>query len=490
MRFYTLRLIDFKRSRRGEAAAAVAQCSEIPAGELLESLPRKLRLRLEHEPALELQRQLGAAGVGSQLVEVCHRWYLVHPRSSALSWVDVEGRRVAFVGPGGKSGSRHASASAAAEAAGRLIADREREGWRAVENIESFGEGTGAREQQLEAGIAAAPDDEERYLVYADWLQQRGDVRGELIVLQHAMERAPPGSEQRQTFKRAADRVVKKNATRIFGDLAYSGALDYLEADWRWGFLRGVRVGGFHRQPPFEVGPMLRVLFALPVAIALEELSWRADECEAVTSTIGKLGPGSLRRLALHGAAGHLSGLGGVLRQLESLQVRGSATLPPRLDSPGLRELVLHIGLDQRQLESLERADLPGLESLELSLGSLSPYLGGEAVVTALESTLNRTTVEAIRICGSSQAWGAEAPVHAGDALCRAVSLSPCAGSLTSLDLTETGVTDHGAAILAQNAHRFAELERLILVGNNIGREGLRRLRRSGLLSVTRLEPE
>src|SRR5688572_17110671 len=42
------------------------------------------------------------------------------------------------------------------------------------------------RNLELEAVIAADPDAVEPYLVYADWLQARGDPRGELIVVHHA----------------------------------------------------------------------------------------------------------------------------------------------------------------------------------------------------------------------------------------------------------------------------------------------------------------
>jgi uncharacterized protein (TIGR02996 family) len=486
MRFYDLRLIDFKTARREDARRAVAQYTRAP-DELLAELPKTLPLRREHEPALLVLRQLEQAGVEAELVESGSRSYLVHPRSSALSWVDVDGRRMAFVGPEGKSGGRYKSAEAAAEAAQRLIATKERDGWRAVENIESLGEGTGVRERRLEQGIAAAPNDEERYLVYADWLQQHGDIRGELIVLQHAMDQAPPGSEQRQTFKRAADRLIKKNPTHIFGDLAYSGALDYLEADWRWGFLHAVKVGSDGPGTGTAAG-MLRVLFALPVAIVLEELSWHgSNDCRVAAATVGKLAPGALRRLSLHGDAGTLSSLGAVLQQLESLQIRGTVKLLS-LALPELRALSLHIGIDQSHLQSLERADLPALESFEIWLGGLEAYLDEDAVIAALQNIFDRTTLEELRVHGSIDRWDLE--VHAGDALCRAISLGRCAGNLTSLDLTETGVTDRGAAILAENAHRFEMLERLILVGNNIGREGLRQLRRSGLMSVTRLERE
>jgi len=47
-----------------------------------------------------------------------------------------------------------------------------------------------ARDAGLEARIAEDPDALEPYLVYADWLQERGDPRGELITIQILMETA------------------------------------------------------------------------------------------------------------------------------------------------------------------------------------------------------------------------------------------------------------------------------------------------------------
>ena len=42
------------------------------------------------------------------------------------------------------------------------------------------------------AEIAAAPDDPAPYLIYSDALQLRGDPRGDLISIQHALETAAP----------------------------------------------------------------------------------------------------------------------------------------------------------------------------------------------------------------------------------------------------------------------------------------------------------
>ncbi|MBA3541340.1 MAG: TIGR02996 domain-containing protein [Deltaproteobacteria bacterium] len=47
------------------------------------------------------------------------------------------------------------------------------------------------RNLELEAEIAKTPDEVAPYLVYADWLQQHGDPRGELIALSVELEHAP-----------------------------------------------------------------------------------------------------------------------------------------------------------------------------------------------------------------------------------------------------------------------------------------------------------
>src|SRR5688572_15486077 len=49
----------------------------------------------------------------------------------------------------------------------------------------------GGANAELEAAIAADPDQPEPYLVYADWLQSQDDPRGELIVVQHGIYQKP-----------------------------------------------------------------------------------------------------------------------------------------------------------------------------------------------------------------------------------------------------------------------------------------------------------
>ncbi len=75
--------------------------------------------------------------------------------------------------------------------------------WRAFWRAIIGGYDPGWSDPTLVRKIAEAPDDPSNYLVYADWLSERGDPRGELIAVQHALEDAPserrPDLEERQT---------------------------------------------------------------------------------------------------------------------------------------------------------------------------------------------------------------------------------------------------------------------------------------------------
>ena len=80
---------------------------------------------------------------------------------------------------------------------------------------------------QFEAAIARDPDDDDAYLVYGDWLQLRGDPRGELIALQYR------GHED------AAKDLLSRHAEHFYGALCARPGL--LDVTWHLGFLRSCR---------------------------------------------------------------------------------------------------------------------------------------------------------------------------------------------------------------------------------------------------------
>jgi len=78
------------------------------------------------------------------------------------------------------------------------------------------------------------PDDLERYVVVADQLQARGDLRGELIALEVARAKAGPAAAGR--LKREIDRFMKVNAKALLGPLWTASSTSSFE--WRYGFIR------------------------------------------------------------------------------------------------------------------------------------------------------------------------------------------------------------------------------------------------------------
>lgn len=92
------------------------------------------------------------------------------------------------------------------------------------------------------AEIAATPDDPGPYLVYADALMERGDPRGDLISIQHALETASWTAAADLRRREAA--LVEANRDAWLGPV-----LDVLEPSairWRLGFVHAARVRTEH----------------------------------------------------------------------------------------------------------------------------------------------------------------------------------------------------------------------------------------------------
>src|ERR1043165_1674592 len=92
-----------------------------------------------------------------------------------------------------------------------------------------------ARNADLEAAIVADPEDEGPYLVYADWLQSRGDPRGELIVVQHA--RGPAWAKLRIRERE----LLSRYRDALLGPAALHH--DARHFDWRRGFIDRMSAG-------------------------------------------------------------------------------------------------------------------------------------------------------------------------------------------------------------------------------------------------------
>jgi uncharacterized protein (TIGR02996 family) len=83
----------------------------------------------------------------------------------------------------------------------------------------------------LERAVLADPDRADAYLVYGDWLAARGDPRGELVAVQHAVARAP-GDERLRTREQ---QLIAAARRAIPGD-------DSVRLCWRLGFVEQATV--------------------------------------------------------------------------------------------------------------------------------------------------------------------------------------------------------------------------------------------------------
>jgi len=94
--------------------------------------------------------------------------------------------------------------------------------------------------ETLVAHAAADLDDEARLLVLADWLQQRGLPRGQLIAFQHAHARDPSDETRARV-----DELVLSFREQLYGDLAEQ--VDLVNVSFRLGFAERAHL--FARDP-------------------------------------------------------------------------------------------------------------------------------------------------------------------------------------------------------------------------------------------------
>src|SRR5262249_46512850 len=89
---------------------------------------------------------------------------------------------------------------------------------------------------EWEERIARAPDSDDTFLVYGDWLQSQGDPRGELVAVHAA---ALAGKKTSGAEKDLLD----EHRDSLLGPLAaWSGEERQLELNWHLGFARSIRL--------------------------------------------------------------------------------------------------------------------------------------------------------------------------------------------------------------------------------------------------------
>ncbi len=228
------------------------------------------------------------------------------------------------------------------------------------------------RNAELEAVIAANPDDVGAWAVYGDWLAQQGDPRGELVALQLSAETSRNSSARRE----AARDYLADHGPELLHPLGkYFPSAGTGSLEWRRGFVRTLALGDRSDLPRLLGEVLVHPAFAFVESIALAE-----HDCTVATAAVEILAayaPRTLRELSLAGQFEDLGPLLAALPPLRAMMLSGGRHAPSQA---ALRALVAapwpsleRLRLDVAQFQSFatlaplfERRDLPNLMRIAL----------------------------------------------------------------------------------------------------------------------------
>jgi hypothetical protein len=319
----------------------------------------------------------------------------------------------------------------------------------------------------LEGNTVPTTDDPAAWSVFHDWLEERGDVRAELL---RRFER----QEQFEEFLAA-------NALMLMGELAVHltrrnsrAWRTNLGVTWRHGLPVGLSFRMADEGRP--VWPFVEQAFSLPFFSTVEELGVGLSGMEALMESengvLSRPAAQRLRRLTLGDFTfpdecelswAELGDVGGVWRTLprmEQLTLQGTAVLG-EVDAPALKAFSwVTVGVDDDDLDALEQARWPRLERFSLWAGSSVLPDQLLPVLAALPAG-----VTSLALCNSEL-----------DGLTDLLASLPLASRLERLDLSKGTLDDEGARRLLARRAQFPRLTALDVSENFLSLDGVREL--------------
>lgn len=260
-----------------------------------------------------------------------------------------------------------------------------------------------AEHPELEAHLHDGPDSPEPYLVYADWLQEQSDVRGELITLGVAATTLAGGTGGFEATDRF-DRYLKEHDERLFGTLTRR-LWGVLELGWKYGLVRSITEVGddtpaalWEELLPLRVCRLLQTItFNEPLGFGIEEavagaaaptlkhlkifvrhrlpslLMARPLRSLSLVGDVVALRddslPETLERLAL--SVTDLDGTGSITLDVRELELRANGKLASRLRMPRVERLRLDLGGGPHGVEMFEGLALPQVNHLTITNGQI-----------------------------------------------------------------------------------------------------------------------
>jgi uncharacterized protein (TIGR02996 family) len=329
---------------------------------------------------------------------------------------------------------------------------------------------------ELERALCAHPDRMDIWSVYGDWLQEQGDVRGEILAIEAEIRQHGATRER----KARIEALVDQHHEEWVGPLLLSalraergGELVNLEIEH--GFITGARIA----LDPDEDGPsapaLLEELLGLPSARFLRRLrlglfgqpgdNRYAPALErlarAPRPALRELHVGDYSRMECEISwteVGELSVLWGALPELRSLRVHGGGIGLSSLRHERLERLTLETGgLSAETAQAVSAGRAPALTHLEVWFGS--PDYGSTSSVEDLAALWDGEGYPSLVHLGLRNAAFA-------DALPGVLAEAPLLARLRSLDLSLGTLTRDGVQVLLGRPERFEHLHFIRLDGN------------------------
>ncbi len=360
------------------------------------------------------------------------------------------------------------------------LAEKQAEGFVRVVAGPRLPPDVGAHDDALEARVVEDRSDDS-FEVYADWLQERGDIRGELASLQlRAKSSKSPGK-----LAARIEKLIWDHKTRLFGPFVpYIGRSPEtvknmyelpIEVTWRAGWFDTLSLGASARWNATTTGittvnDVAELVALLPKCVSarlIHELvltrTYRdLDFASAVDALVAAL-PSlpALRRLTIGvydderydrswTKIGKLAAHWPHLRRLEMLKLQAGTIDLEAIELPECRELhVETTGLTRNNLAAITKATFPKLEKLVLWFGDEDD--GCDCKVEDLAPILDGQRLPRVKHLGLRD-------LRWADALAPALVSSKILPRLETLDVSMSDLTGTGIRTYTESAANLRHL--------------------------------
>ncbi|MGZ3418997.1 MAG: WGR domain-containing protein [Polyangiales bacterium] len=372
----------------------------------------------------------------------------------------------------------------------KLVAEKTKKGYTEIDTAGSSGTGKhDARNPELEKAIVADPENQQLYSVFADFLEEQGDPRGELISLQIA------GKDKE------AKALIQKESEYFLGPLAehtkcYDGDLgnnnrsnsdDWVEENqqaflWKNGFIHRVRLAHDSYADEEFQGKLVDILDMLlrhPSGRYVVEFAFNSngdpneDDLQDLLDLLGRKAPPTVRKILIGDNVdqiswyhvGNLEPLWKGAPNLRWFEIEAGEFLVGSMSCPNLEHAVFKTGgLAKAAGKSIATAQLPNIRHLDIWYGD--DNYGGDCTIKEVMPLLERTDLKHLTHLGLKNS-------QFSNDIAKAIGGSRILGQLKELDLSMGTLTDEGAEAMAANKDAFKHLEVLDLTHSFLTEKGL-----------------